>query len=61
MARPREFDPNEAIERAMDVFWRWGYGAALPSLLDGMKIARGSFYKAFGERIASRHREKPAR
>ncbi|MFD0917434.1 TetR/AcrR family transcriptional regulator [Pseudahrensia aquimaris] len=48
MARPREFDLNEAIERAMDLFWTHGYSStSLPDLLEGMAITRGSFYKAF--------------
>jgi TetR/AcrR family transcriptional repressor of nem operon len=51
MARPREFDIDEAIEKAVEVFWAKGYdGAALPDLLDGMGIARGSLYKAFGDK-----------
>jgi TetR/AcrR family transcriptional repressor of nem operon len=48
MARPREFDIDEALERAMNVFWSKGYeGASLQDLLDAMNIARGSLYKAF--------------
>ncbi|WP_216847410.1 hypothetical protein [Arthrobacter sp. SLBN-53] len=27
MARPKEFDPIEAVDRAVDVFWGQGYGA----------------------------------
>lgn len=51
MARPREFDIDEATEKAVEVFWKKGYnGAALPELLDGMGIARGSLYKAFGDK-----------
>ena len=48
MARPREFDTDLAIDRAMRVFWANGYGdASLPNLLAEMGIARGSLYKAF--------------
>ncbi|SFJ27237.1 TetR/AcrR family transcriptional regulator [Jannaschia pohangensis] len=51
MARPREFDTDKALAGAMDVFWEHGYaGAALPDLLDGMGITRGSLYKAFGDK-----------
>ena len=47
MARPREFEIDDALQDAMAVFWRKGYdGASLPDLLDGMGIARGSLYKA---------------
>jgi TetR/AcrR family transcriptional repressor of nem operon len=51
MARPREFDIDEALERAMNVFWTKGYeGASLQDLLDAMNIARGSLYKAFDDK-----------
>ena len=48
MARPREFNIEKAVEDAMNIFWEKGYHrASLSDLLDGMGIARGSFYKAF--------------
>lgn len=48
VGRPREFELDEAVRKAMDVFWRRGYhDASLPDLLDGMELSRGSFYKAF--------------
>ena len=51
MARPREFDIDQALERAMNVFWTKGYdGASLQDLLDAMNIARGSLYKAFQDK-----------
>lgn len=51
MARPREFDIDQALEHAMNVFWAKGYeGASLQDLLDAMKIARGSLYKAFTDK-----------
>lgn len=49
--RPREFDIDEAVRRARDVFWDRGYhDASLPDLLGGMGLSRGSFYKAFGDK-----------
>ncbi len=51
MARPREFEPDEAIEKAMQVFWRHGYEeSSLPDLLSGMGLTRGSLYKAFKDK-----------
>ncbi|WP_158269941.1 TetR/AcrR family transcriptional regulator [Litoreibacter ponti] len=51
MARPREFDTDEALEAAMHVFWEHGYeGASLPDLLTGMGLTRGSLYKAFDDK-----------
>lgn len=53
MARPREFDMDEALEAAMQVFWEKGYqGSSLNDLLDAMNIARGSLYKAFEDKRA---------
>ena len=51
MARPREFRTDNAIEKAMQVFWSHGYeDASLPDLLVGMGLTRGSLYKAFGDK-----------
>jgi TetR/AcrR family transcriptional repressor of nem operon len=51
MARPREFDIDKALDRAMGVFWVKGYeGASLDDLLKAMRIARGSLYKAFKDK-----------
>lgn len=48
VGRPREFELEEAVRKAMNVFWDRGYhDASLPDLLDGMELSRGSFYKAF--------------
>lgn len=53
MARPREFDIDQALTRAMIVFWERGYDATTTDqLLIGMKLTRGSFYKAFGNKKA---------
>jgi TetR/AcrR family transcriptional regulator, transcriptional repressor for nem operon len=49
--RPRGFDTEAAIERAMGVFWSRGYNAtALPDLLRATKLSRGSLYAAFGDK-----------
>src|SRR5436309_10098983 len=49
--RPRSFDVESAVERAMDVFWSRGYHAtALPDLLRATKLSRGSLYAAFGDK-----------
>ncbi|MBY5933492.1 TetR/AcrR family transcriptional regulator [Tateyamaria omphalii] len=51
MARPRSFDIDDALEKAMHVFWKHGYeGASLPDLLNGMGLTRGSLYKAFTDK-----------
>ncbi|HEY8337180.1 MAG TPA: TetR/AcrR family transcriptional regulator [Tardiphaga sp.] len=51
--RPRGFDPEAAVERAMGVFWSRGYhGTALPDLLRATRLSRGSLYAAFGGKHA---------
>ncbi len=51
MARPREFDQDEAIDGAINVFWKQGYGSTnLPDLLNAMELSRGSFYAAFTDK-----------
>jgi len=49
--RPRSFDAETAVGRAMEVFWSRGYHAtALPDLLRATKLSRGSLYAAFGDK-----------
>ncbi len=54
MARPREFNYEDALRGAMDIFWQRGYRATnLPDLLTAMGMTRGSFYQAFGDKEAT--------
>jgi TetR/AcrR family transcriptional repressor of nem operon len=49
VARSREFDEDDVMERAMHVFWRRGYRAtSLTHLLAAMRLSKSSFYEAFG-------------
>jgi len=51
--RPREFDTELALDRAMELFWRKGYeGTSLSDLTDTLGITRPSLYAAFGNKEA---------
>lgn len=49
--RPRTFDRDEALARAMRVFWEKGYEAAsMQDLLSAMNLSSPSLYAAFGDK-----------
>ena len=51
MGRPREFDLDEAIQTATELFWQKGYeGTSLSDLTGAMRITAPSFYFAFGNK-----------
>lgn len=47
----KSFDIDDAVDRAMRVFWAKGYEAtSIGDLVDGMGINKGSLYNAFGSK-----------
>ena len=51
MGRPREFDDGDALDAAMDCFWRDGYEAtSVRDLAARMGITGTSLYNAFGDK-----------
>ncbi len=65
--RPREFDVEEALDKALLLFWRHGYeGTSLAALTDAMGINAPSLYAAFGtkemlfRKTLERYLQKPA-
>jgi AcrR family transcriptional regulator len=52
MARPREFDEDYVLERALHVFWDEGYEAAsLADLQEATGLTKSSLYKAFDSKL----------
>ncbi|MCC6423832.1 MAG: TetR/AcrR family transcriptional regulator [Phycisphaerales bacterium] len=65
--RPRQFDPEKALDAALMLFWRHGYeGTSLAALADAMGINMPSLYGAFGNKESlfrkalARYIERPA-
>ncbi len=53
MGRHREFDPDQALEAALGVFWRKSYeGASFDDLTKATGVARPGLYAAFGNKEA---------
>lgn len=65
--RPRQFDPEAALEKALGLFWRRGYeGTSVAALSQAMGINMPSLYAAFGNKEAlfkkalERYLQRPA-
>ncbi|MCD2314557.1 TetR/AcrR family transcriptional regulator [Sphingomonas sp. IC-11] len=55
--RPREFCVDEALAKALAVFWAKGYeGASMADLTEAMGITKPSLYAAFGNKEALFHK-----
>src|SRR2546422_3131949 len=51
MARQKEFNRDEVLNKAMEVFWTRGYeGTSIQDLVKHMRINRQSIYDTFGDK-----------
>jgi TetR/AcrR family transcriptional regulator, transcriptional repressor for nem operon len=51
MAGVKQFDRNEVLDRAMEVFWRYGYQAtSIQDLVEATGVNRGSLYTTFDDK-----------
>jgi TetR/AcrR family transcriptional repressor of nem operon len=67
VGRPREFDPEDALDEAVEVFWTKGFDAtSLRDLLEAMDLSKSSFYQTYGSkgelylRCIDRYRDRVA-
>jgi TetR/AcrR family transcriptional regulator, transcriptional repressor for nem operon len=48
MGRPLQFDKEQALNKALEIFWRKGYeSASLLDLIEAMDLSKSSFYQSF--------------
>ncbi|GAB2982177.1 TetR/AcrR family transcriptional regulator [Mucilaginibacter puniceus] len=51
MARTKDFDENEVLNKAICLFWHKGYnGTSMQDLVDGLGISRSSLYDTYGDK-----------
>src|SRR2546423_8179529 len=53
MAGKKSFQPEQALDKAMGLFWKHGYeGTSIEDLVQYMGLGRGSLYDTFGDKHA---------
>ncbi|WP_259067872.1 TetR/AcrR family transcriptional regulator [Mucilaginibacter sp. X4EP1] len=51
MARSKDFDENEVLAKAIQIFWYKGYnGTSMQDLVDGLGISRSSLYDTYTDK-----------
>ncbi|SDE75321.1 transcriptional regulator, TetR family [Mucilaginibacter pineti] len=51
MARPKDFDEDDVLNKAICIFWHKGYnGTSMQDLVDGLGISRSSLYDTYGDK-----------
>lgn len=57
MGRQREFNEQDALDRALDLFWRQGYrSTSYDELVSATGVSRYGLYSAFGDKEGLFHR-----
>jgi TetR/AcrR family transcriptional repressor of nem operon len=55
--RPRQFDESEVLDRAVELFWHFGYeGVSVTGLCEDLGICSQSLYNTFGSKRELFHR-----
>jgi len=53
MPKPKQFDIEETLDKAIDIFWSKGYrGTSIRDLVEGLGINRASIYDTYGNKNA---------
>ena len=67
MARTKDFNEEEVLEKALAIFWQKGYnGTSMQDLVDGLGISRSSMYDTYADKYSlfikslEKYREKTA-
>ena len=51
MPRSKDFDPTNAVDDSLEVFWRHGYnGTSMEQLVAATRLSRSSIYSEFGSK-----------
>jgi len=51
MARTKDFNEEEVLEKAIQLFWHKGYnGTSMQDLVEGLGISRSSMYDTYGDK-----------
>jgi TetR/AcrR family transcriptional repressor of nem operon len=53
MARTKDFDEDEILDKALAIFWHKGYnGVSMQELVDGLGISRSSLYDTYTDKYS---------
>ncbi|MHA4809001.1 TetR/AcrR family transcriptional regulator [Flavitalea flava] len=51
MARTKEFDTDDVLNKAINLFWDKGFnGCSMQDVVDGLGLSRSSIYETFGDK-----------